>query len=564
MSPARERGPGGATTFLFLSDTQANRNSGSDDNNPRVAMCSKLNQALNVLDSQTWPTSFSLTCGGEPIGPIAGLFFGGDMCATGGDYSAADQMFSVPPNYNGGWELMIERHLYEPSFNTAFLHSEATRTKYEPAYFGLGNHDIQTEDNPRVGWFTGKWGWTSPDDYWRFQMWNFICQMHTGVWLGDIHGVQPVYSVDDIDADGHGNFWWTEKSFNYRVDLGPLDVYQMHCYGGDDEFGRSDGLDWLKDRLDESGPTRPVIIVQHYPFKDWDCITPHWDLGQRDAFLKLLEPYDVIALLTGHIHNPPGFDEQVNRTGSTRMFSEFRPGSAGDHGWFALVRVTDTTMDVMFGDGSSGSVNWLQGRGFALPAEPVWLENNDWNQNYFPLEGGLREFYADTNELTIPPGRIVTGWALRKKGGNRLAPGLQHANPDGSHPVWLENNDSNQNYFPREGGLHAIYADLNPLACPSGRVMTGLALRKKGANRLALKLQHANPDGSDPQWIWNDDWNSNYFPAEQGMTSIYADTNALICTPGTQVVGIALRRKGGEAGNRVAPRALATSPRIQR
>jgi cytolysin (calcineurin-like family phosphatase) len=494
VNAGRAHRGGNAYTFLFLADTQANRAAGRDDTNPRVVMCSQLNQALNALAAQNWPTGYGLTCEGQPIAPVGGLFFGGDICQTGGDYNWKDQMYYPPPKFDGGWELMIERHLYQRGFEGRDWSSSATRTDYAPAYFGLGNHDIQTEYHPVVGWFTGRWGWASPDDYWRFQMWNFICQMHTGVWLGDpVNGVLPVYPVDDIDANGHGDFWWQDRSFNYRVDLGPADVYQMHRYGGDGDYGRADGLAWLKDRLDEGGPTRPVIIVQHYPFSDWSAVIPHWTLDQRDALLQLLEPYNVIALLTGHIHDAAAFNQKVSRNGSTRVFSEFRPGSAGDHGWFALIRVSDTTMDVMFGDGSSGSVVWCKGGGFPLPAEPVWLENNDWNLNYFPGEGGLRAFYADTNELVIPPGRIATGFALRQKGGNRLA----------------------------------------------------------------LKLQHANPDGSDPVWLENNDWNLNYFPGEQGLTNIYADTNALICSPGTQIRGIALRRKGGELGNRLAPRVLA-------
>jgi hypothetical protein len=191
---------------------------------------------------------------------------------------------------------------------------------------------------------------------------------------------------------------------------------------------------------------------------------------------------------------------------------------------------------------------------FRAPADS-WLQNDEWNENYIRdlgTGGGLIDYYADTNPLTCPPGRIVTGVGLWRKTptGNRVALRLQHANPNGSDPQWLQNDEWNNNYF---GDLRLFYADTNPLTCPPGRIVTGVGLWRKTpttGNRVALRLQHANPNGSDAQWLQNDEWNNNYLG---DLSLFYADTNQLTCPAGSQLRGIAFGQKGA---NRVALRAL--------
>ncbi|WP_066373224.1 alkaline phosphatase family protein [Herbidospora mongoliensis] len=197
--------------------------------------------------------------------------------------------------------------------------------------------------------------------------------------------------------------------------------------------------------------------------------------------------------------------------------------------------------------------------------DQAWLRNDDDNGNRFPSQGGLVNFYVDTNELICPPGRVVTGMALRRKAppgsdGNQVALKLQHSKPDGSDPQWLENTDWNGNYAPQRGGLGPFHADTNPLICPPGRVITGIAFHQKAppghdpatGDRIALKLRHSKPDGSDPQWMENPDWNGDYVPQQGGLGLFDADTNPLTWPPGA-LLGVALRQKG--AGH-LAPEAL--------
>lgn len=138
-------------------------------------------------------------------------------------------------------------------------------------------------------------------------MWNFICQKHRGVFTNCVFqwATQPTSTPTFIDATratSNEVFYWTEHSFNYLVDLGPVDVYQLHVYGGDTEHGRASGMQFLKDNLRSGGPLRPVIVVQHYDFGSFS-IPAWWTETQRDALLNVLEPYNVIAFLMGHEHN---------------------------------------------------------------------------------------------------------------------------------------------------------------------------------------------------------------------------------------------------------------------
>ncbi|KAJ7158270.1 Cupredoxin [Mycena crocata] len=165
----------GASTFIFLTDPQQWR---SDSGDERLDGCSALNVQLNTLDiSGTWPTNFPISVPGQQIGAITAVVFGGDLCQTGGDYNPADQVFNLPPTYIGGSELMKLRSLYQPGFGNTF---GVTLLKYGPKYFGLGNHDMQTEFHPGVGWSEGALHFSSPNNFWRYQMWNFVTQMHTG------------------------------------------------------------------------------------------------------------------------------------------------------------------------------------------------------------------------------------------------------------------------------------------------------------------------------------------------------------------------------------------------
>ncbi|KAI0056739.1 hypothetical protein BV25DRAFT_1547656 [Artomyces pyxidatus] len=171
--------PAGPVTFIFLADPQQKRH--DTDHSERAWACSDLNYALNTLDSLNWPTGnhFPISCTGQPIGKVDAVFIGGDLCQTGGDHNAEDQLRNWPSTYVGGLrELAKVRALYQKNFD---VREDVTLLKYDPKYFGLGDHDIQSEDTPAVGWNKGRFpgDFSEPHNYWRYQMWNFISQIHS-------------------------------------------------------------------------------------------------------------------------------------------------------------------------------------------------------------------------------------------------------------------------------------------------------------------------------------------------------------------------------------------------
>ncbi len=179
------------------------------------------------------------------------------------------------------------------------------------------------------------------------------------------------------------------------VDLRPVDVYQLHRYGGNSEFGRESGLNWLKNKLALKGYRRPVIIVQHFEFslnsfsipdsnsKDTDTT---WSVARRDILLEVLLPYNVIALLVGHLHNPavaiPNDKIQLPNAQGTLPHSfnkapirEFRPGAALNT-MMALFRVEAAEganivkTNALFGRGNAKDpsvIDWDLGCSFEIP-----------------------------------------------------------------------------------------------------------------------------------------------------------------------------------------------------
>jgi hypothetical protein len=372
--------PSKPVNFLFLADPQPNRATGQRvQENLRVKILSNLNAELQKLPSMKWPNRLG-NLSGQPIGEIVGLFFGGDLCQTGGDYSYTDQLGYLPGTYHGGWELEIVRLLFDPNYKAygsgddgkPIADYTVSRNVFSPIYFGLGNHDVQSEFVPTniiphpayfIPWNKGCSASSDPEspDYFRWQMWNFITQMHTGnrgiAARGDFPSkvtckpqpCSPRFPATLMHADGQ-SFDWTQYSFNYMVDLGPVDVYQLHRYGGDNDFGRESGWDWLQQTLKQRGTIRPVIIIQHYTFQFKDIPMPpkpFWNENQRDTLLKLLAPFNVVALLTGHIHELPR-----NWPYKANDFNEFRPGScacedATTLGNFALVHVNPDSRKII-------------------------------------------------------------------------------------------------------------------------------------------------------------------------------------------------------------------------
>ncbi|KAI0055626.1 hypothetical protein BV25DRAFT_1833000 [Artomyces pyxidatus] len=562
--------PAGPVTFIFLADPQQTRTDTDPSEGFRRKGCSDLNVALNTLDSLKWPTDnhFPISCAGQPIGKVDAVFVGGDLCQTGGDYYAEDQLLHYPSTYVGGLrELAKVRALYQKGFD---VNEDVTPLKYDPKFFGLGDHDIQTEDTPAVGWNKARFpgDFSEPHNYWRYQMWNFITQMHSGYDHTPLFPhTRPVYGIEGNNFDTEqekGSYSWQDYSLNYVVNLGPVDVIQLHRYGGDSEGGRRSGVNWLKQRLDERGHTRPIIIMQHYMFsdviEDGSGVTPNWYKSQRDDLLDILSPYNIIGFFVGNNLGVGRLPYQVHvpTKNPTRTVPEFRPGSAWMQN-FALVRVTPSTMDVVYGFAQDKKVVFANGATFKIPyGNQIWEEVPDWNNNWF---GTLKTVYVDTRRVKCAADKVIISCGLRRTVGpdpdNRIAWEIVAAKADGSQKETIRASaPAGSNYFPGEDGMSKIYIDTAPVVCPAHCAVIGVFFWHK-ENRVAPGLVVREVATAKEREVINTT-GREYFPAEDGCTNMFVDTNMVSRPSGKagvpdtlQMGGVALYEKGNRIGVKV-------------
>ncbi|KAF8849000.1 hypothetical protein BDZ45DRAFT_732564 [Acephala macrosclerotiorum] len=401
------------TTFVLLADPQLG------ENGDCVKNLSALNRALNELGSgtnlTTWPQGKNLSCGGSPMAKPAATFFAGDMCQSGGGKDTDEQSNLTsrnPANYQGGGELRDVRVLYDSWHEDR--KGVVGLNKCGNLYFGLGNHDFM-DSGGGSGWRYFNNRFSGISDFYRYQMWDFIAQMHTG--FSD-HDRGPRYGIapENIDSTKNGSYEWKSHSLNYVVDLGPVDIYQLHRYGGDSVHGRESGLDWLKHKLALKGYKRPVIIVQHFPFSDCyekdpaDSVSELWSVAQVKHLMEVLLPYNVLAVCVGHIHSPRGalpqwipaawdyWDQQfmlkdwpnerntLPPSYKKHPVAEIRPGAAFNK-YFALFRLEGERVNTVGAKITKPTtVDILYGTALNSDSDPV---NIDWGRTGCSLSVGV-------------------------------------------------------------------------------------------------------------------------------------------------------------------------------
>jgi hypothetical protein len=107
---------------------------------------------------------------------------------------------------------------------------------------------------------------------------------------------------------------------------------------------------------------RPVMLVSHYGFDPFSQEERWWDAAQRMALLDLLSPYNVVAILHGHVHAPRIY-KTLDRAGKSydvfSLGSPFYDGypSNGGRGHFAVFRLKGQRLE-------ASDVSWQ-------PANPV-------------------------------------------------------------------------------------------------------------------------------------------------------------------------------------------------
>ncbi|WP_395448097.1 metallophosphoesterase [Aminobacter sp. UC22_36] len=319
-------------TFLFAADIHACRMAsglsphcqaeGKTDENLRRHIA-----ALNGVGAFAWPREIGgvasgLASAGQRIDRPLGLVIGGDMTDDGGG--------QVTQPHEGTQLLQ---------FSQRYQEGNGPDRVHVPVYVGLGNHDLdQDGPPPHVDWY-------------RREMRDYV----------EINHRPSVFFKPPVPASNYD-----APSDCYSWDWGGLHLVQMHRFAGDTSRGAVSALGWLKQDLKTfAGDGRPVILFQHYGwdrfsierwdpdahrFDDSGSGQPHWwSDDDRHALLEVIDGTNVIGVFHGHQHETAMIYKRDR-------LDLFKP-KAAFMGGFAVVRVTDTFMDVALVEaGPHGSV----------------------------------------------------------------------------------------------------------------------------------------------------------------------------------------------------------------
>ena len=144
-----------------------------------------------------------------------------------------------------------------------------------------------------------------------------------------------------------------KSTANYSWDWGKLHLIQAHTYADERKYGSRGGLAWLaRDLARHVGDSgRPVIIFQHYGFDDFSKSGDWWQDLDRENFLNVIRPYNVIALFSGHRHWQDiysfGIDNFVGSKGGAHPNANGVATGPSSGGFYA-VHVTQRYLDVAF------------------------------------------------------------------------------------------------------------------------------------------------------------------------------------------------------------------------
>ena len=159
-------------------------------------------------------------------------------------------------------------------------------------------------------------------------------------------------------------------SGNYSWDWGKYHMVQLNVWAGSTQAGvnnsyspshnetHGSGLPWLiSDLATHVGTSgRPVIVFQHYGWDPFSVTggpgdgTVWWTESDRQAFLAVIQPYNVAAIISGHDHNTGSYSIPVtDAQGNQSLLEDIVGGKGGQggRGEFFVVRLTDQFLDLM-------------------------------------------------------------------------------------------------------------------------------------------------------------------------------------------------------------------------
>jgi cytolysin (calcineurin-like family phosphatase) len=293
-------------------------------------------QALNRAPALVWPSGAGFAGAGKPVGEPRGVIIAGDLTQNGQAGRDPDHEW-----YTG------DGH----AFDLNAQYGVAVAEPRVSAELGLFLRDYGLRGNDGLNAFPLRWrvfeGYGNHD----FD----VLERFSGPYRGQAVAVDVVALRNQVRRA-----WPEMRRFaggaagHYSWDWDPLHLVQLNLAAADvpaasGAQGPRDprsALTFLREDLaTEVGDScRPVILVMHYGFDPFSEQDRWWDAAQRQALFDLLRPYQVVAILHGHVHETRAYRVTDRLDKSYDVFALGSPyyqeqPSNGGRGHFAIFRL---------------------------------------------------------------------------------------------------------------------------------------------------------------------------------------------------------------------------------
>jgi cytolysin (calcineurin-like family phosphatase) len=325
-------------------------------------------QALNAAPALVWPADAGFAGAGAPIGDPRGVVIAGDLTQNGQAgrdplnewYTEAQYSIDVNAVYDAGWTVptvSAELGLFLRDYGLRGGDGlDAFVLKWR-VFEGYGNHDFDILDSDPV-----LYGGQAPA--------RDIVSVRN-----KIRATWPEIRRMTHGNAGHYSWDWDSTHF-VHVNLVASDAKATNT---DDDSGTQmsrdpqGALTFLQEDLaaEVGSSCRPVMVIMHYGFDAFSEEGRWWDEQQRLAFLDVLRPYNVVAILHGHVHETRAYTMSDAYGKSYDVFSLGSPfytqGTNNGRGHFAVFHLRGTHID-------AADVSWLP----ANPSPPLMAGKDLW------------------------------------------------------------------------------------------------------------------------------------------------------------------------------------------
>jgi cytolysin (calcineurin-like family phosphatase) len=338
-------GPSQDVTFFVFGDPQYG---GGDTDKDSFNI-----QALNAAPSLVWPADAGFESAGAPIGDPRGVLIAGDLTQNG-------QAGRDPLNewYTGD--------AYAIDINQAYGANVAVPRV--AAELGLFLRDYGLRGNDGLNPFVLKW-----------RVFEGYGNHDFDVLAGDpivYGGEAPARDVVSIRNKVRAT-WPEMRQFapgnagHYSWDWGNTHFVHLNLVASDAQANNADddsgaqtprnpqgALTFLQQDLaaEVGASCRPVILIMHYGFDAFSEEGRWWDEAQRLAFLEVVRPYNVVAILHGHVHETRAYTMSDAFGRGYDVFSLGSPfytqGTNNGRGHFAVFHLVGNHID-------AADISWL-------------------------------------------------------------------------------------------------------------------------------------------------------------------------------------------------------------